>query len=475
MSVRSGGAIFQESLRPAFSRAVAGGHSAWPIPRYGGRRKLTLPDYGQLASVAAYLFFLKEVFGGIFRFVTVHTGLLFLNYVPPFLTILAIAIFYVQVFRVARIHYLMVCFTFLAAVFVAYAFVNEIPALQSTVGFYIWLPFIAGLLLSLQHNERVLFKSMLALWCIAVVGVLINSVVDFPWAGASYEVLGVPREIARKWSYLGFDRIAGFGRASFAAAYMILFYSCCILVSQKYSLVIRWGSYLFTGYALFLTTSKSPILIWAIIPIFLSVYETAGALLGRQSLVPFYWAKSSIIFLLVLLIGLPLWGNIPDIAQNRLQIYFFTFTSLTDRMQITWPDAFALLAHGGNMLLGRGVGGIGTPQQFYETDLYNYADNLFVYLYVSTGLVGVIAIFSALIANLKATFISNRQKFKETYILLFYLLGLGISVNVIDGPVQALLLGALVGRGLTESPLRKSVKASVALASNVRRHCAIAA
>jgi hypothetical protein len=375
---------------------------------------------------------------------------------------------------VERVHYLMVCFTFLVGVFVSYALVNEIPSLQSAVGFYIWLPFIAGLLLSLQKRERVLFKSMLALWCIAVVGVLINSVVDFPWAGASYEVLGVPREIARKWSYLGFDRIAGFGRASFAAAYMILFYSCCILVSNKYSLVVRWGSYLISGYALFLTTSKSPILIWAIIPFFLSVYDASGALFGRQALVAYYWAKSSVIFLMVLLIGLPLWGNIPDIAQNRLQIYFFTFTSLTDRMQMTWPDAFALMSHGGNMLLGRGVGGIGTPQQFYETDLYNYADNLFVYLYVSTGIVGVIAIFSALTASLKATFLSDRQKFKETYILLFYLLGLGISVNVIDGPVQALLLGVLVGRGLTENPLKKGVKATVAMASNVRRRAAIA-
>jgi len=473
MSVGSDSAIFREPLHPAFALVAGGGRTVWQILRRGDR-KLALPDYGQLAAAAAYLFFLKEVFGGIFRFVTVHTGLLFLNYVPPLLTILVLASFYIHVFKVERIHYLMVWFTLLAGVFVSYAFVNEIPSLQSAVGFYIWLPFIAGLLLSLQRNEQVLFKSMLALWCMAVVGVLINSIVDFPWAGASYEVLGVPREIARKWSYLGFDRIAGFGRASFAAAYMILFYSCCILVSRKYSLIVRWGCYLISGYALFLTTSKSPILIWAIIPFFLSIYEATGSVFGRQSLVSYYWAKSTIIFLLVLLIGLPLWGNIPDVAQNRLQIYFFTFTSLADRMQITWPDAFALLSHGGNMLLGRGVGGIGTPQQFYETDLYNYADNLFVYLYVSTGIVGVIAIFSALTANLKATFIFNRQRFKETYILLFYLLGLGISVNIIDGPAQALLLGLLVGRGLTERRLKKAAKAAVALASNVRRRYAIA-
>ena len=110
-------------------------------------------------------------------------------------------------------------------------------------------------------------------------------------------------------------------------------------------------------------------------------------------------------------------------------------------------------------MLGRGIGGIGTAQKFTEPDLYMFADNLFVYVFVSAGMIGVAALFYALIARLRAEYLVNRDGFKITYLLLLYILGIGVTVNTIEGPFQALVLGILAARAMTSLRPRDNLPA----------------
>lgn len=417
-----------------------------------------MPDHRHLAYAAALIYILKELFGGVFRYLTVMTGTEVLNYVPPFLAILALCFYYADAISSGRLDYAMAALAVFLAVFALYAGVDSISFTQSAIGFYIWLPIFLGMLLRVQDQDDILFKWMLAIWAIAVAGMILNSVVEFPWTGTSYEVLGVQREVARKWAYLDYDRLAGFGRSSFTTSYLIVFYCCAILHSRKYPMFIRLGCYAISFVALFLSTSKTSLALWAGIPIFLIGYEVCNLIFPPRLLLPYYWAKVSVLTLLVLVIGLPLWSEIPSLLHDRQTFYFFSFASLLVRMQYAWPASLALLHEGGNVLLGRGIGGIGTAQKFAEPDLYMFADNLFVYVFVSTGAVGVVALFYSFIANLRRDYLCNRGQFEVTYLLLLYVLGIGITVNTVEGPFQALVLGILAARGLSAPRLGKAIQ-----------------
>jgi hypothetical protein len=436
-------------------------------------RSILVPDHRHFAYAAGMLFILKEVFGGVFRYLTVMTGTEALNYVPPLLAILSLYFYYANAVIVGRVHYPMIAIGVFVFIYGLYACVNSISFTQSAIGFYIWLPFFVGMLLRVQNRDGIIFKWMLLLWAIAVVGMILNSFTEFPWAGTSYEILGVQREVARKWAYLDYDRLAGFGRSSFTTSYLILFYCCAILYSKKLSVFVRVGCYAVSFYALFLSTNKTSLLLWAVIPILLVGYEICRFVFPERLLLPYYWAKTSVISLLVFLIGLPLWSEVPSLLFDRQTFYFFSFASLMERMQYAWPTSFALLAYGGNAILGRGIGGIGTAQKFTEPDLYMFADNLFVYVFVSAGIVGVVALFYSLIANLRSDYLYDKSKFGITYFLLLYILGIGVTVNTIEGPFQALVLGVLAARAMTERQPKKYLGTALVPVSPRRATCSI--
>jgi hypothetical protein len=406
-------------------------------------------DQGRLAYAAAMLYILKEVFGGVFRYLTVITETEALNYVPPLLAVLALYLYYANAISVGRVDYAMAAIALFVLIYGAFACVDSISLKQSAIGFYILLPLFLGMLLRVEGQDHAIFKWMLWFWAIAVAGVILNSLVAFPWAGTTYEILGVQREVARKWSYLDYNRLAGFGRSSITTSYLIVIYCCAILRSRRYLLPVRLGCYAVSAYALFLTTNKTALMLWVGIPAFIAGYEICKLLFPTRLNLPYYWAKASVIGLAAVVIGLPLWSEIPNILHDRQTFYFFSFASLLERMQYAWPESLALLAHGGNLVLGRGIGGIGTAQKFAEPDLYMFADNLFVYVFVSTGIVGAAALFYALIAKLRTDYRHDRGGFDSTYLLLLYILGIGITVNTVEGPFQALVLGILAARAMT--------------------------
>ena len=56
----------------------------------------------------------------------------------------------------------------------------------------------------------------------------------------------------------------------------------------------------------------------------------------------------------------------------------------------TWPAALDFLKSAGDPFLGRGIGGIGVSQLYFEKQYYIPGDNLFVYAFGYFGVMSII-------------------------------------------------------------------------------------
>ncbi len=117
--------------------------------------------------------------------------------------------------------------------------------------------------------------------------------------------------------------------------------------------------------------------------------------------------------------------------------------SFYDRLNYMWPEAWALLGEHGNWLLGRGVGGIGTAQTYFEPALFNAGDNLFMYWFVVFGWVALPGFLLLLSRSLR---VRPHQTVADMqfYCLLLATLVYGVMTNIVENAVSALFCGLLV-------------------------------
>ena len=64
--------------------------------------------------------------------------------------------------------------------------------------------------------------------------------------------------------------------------------------------------------------------------------------------------------------------------------------SFLERMDQGWPGAWDLIFRSGAGLLGRGIGGIGSPQRIFDPQYYFPADNLTIFLFAYFGIFAVL-------------------------------------------------------------------------------------
>jgi hypothetical protein len=180
---------------------------------------------GQLESdrwimVAWCLMLFSEITNGPFRFYAESVGLAMMVYFPK-----AVATLLVVAWAALNISQGAVFFS-LAMIFVAavVAVENSLPLPQIGFGFWVFQYLLVGVPLwsTIGRHQIYFIKSCLIGWAIAVVGVIINSQINFPWVGFEYSIGGVDIEGSREWSTFDIDRLAGFGRASIASASQIL-------------------------------------------------------------------------------------------------------------------------------------------------------------------------------------------------------------------------------------------------------------
>lgn len=311
---------------------------------------------------------------------------------------------------------------------------------QMLFGIKIWLPFVAGFvlvetgLLSSLHRPR----AWAALWLVSCLGVLINYFYRYPWTALMIQLGDVTVTGQRGATAMGIARLAGFSRANYDVAILVLMLYIYLLFCFKgwFTRVALTGV---SGVVIALTTTKGAagaFVVAVLLAPVLGLIRKPGSRL-KAPLIGCLMLMALIGMVLPLLVAqFPLPRLRPHTLSNWL------LASFVDRATNTWPNALALI-NDWQWVTGRGLGGIGAAQQVWEPGRANPADNLFVYLYVTAGLFGAALYLFYAFGSCKLML--HRPMHRVMFLGLMALFVYGLTVNIVESAVAAMALGALAG------------------------------
>jgi len=280
-------------------------------------------------------------------------------------------------------------------------------------------------------------RSILALfalvWLVCVVGVgLEKFVYSFPWTGLSTHVGGITVPMSVNWDIdSGIEkRAAGFMRSSISAAMLIPVLGL-ILACRQSNWMIRFLVLAITVGTVFLTTQKG------------SVLAIAGVSVAL--LVPMAWRWTMLtwecIGFTMLVIMMPIFTAGLLIAESG---GVFSLSSFAMRITDTWPDAWRWINDNQLFPFGVGLGGIGGAQRFFAEDFMNPSDNLYVFLYGTFGVLGLVYLGWA-IAQMLLLPRELRSAGTTAAAVLTFNIGYGVALSMLEDQVSALFIGASVG------------------------------
>lgn len=377
------------------------------------------------------LYLSSLIFEGPIRFILYKFGVTYLIYIRDVFIIVVIAAYISQSLMTDRINrtFLVVNFIFIFHSIVALFYLNNylMPLFAWKTYILLFFGILYGHLFFTKLGVTVRIFSILLI-C-AIIGVIINYFITFPWEGLEYRLGGVNIEAVRSWvDMFAVKRLSGFARANYDAAMQILLLALflfCHLKNKLYK-VLLW---LLAGPPILLTTTKGIIITYLLLTIFFMVYRV----------VPNYGKiyQKSLFFLLAITIILPVLSIIVH-TYHDIPIFLESFFM---RISFGWPDAFTLIQQDGNLLLGRGLGGMGTSQQYFEPEKFNAGDNLFILFYGNLGLLGVVYLYY--LAKVGQSLDLRTELFY--FLFLFTFFSYGIVTAGIDNAFFSLFFGILLG------------------------------
>lgn len=389
----------------------------------------------------------NDVLSGLVRYILAGAGLAGLFYLP-FVAAIVFVIGYNAILLVrARAIGLLTIIIVLALIFLALLLGRPLSAVLFAC--YVWTPFFIGFAVATLGGEERLMRHAPFLWAIAVAGVLLNYFVPFPWVGTAYNVLGFEVQASIDWRAWEYQRLAGFSRASFAAANQIAILACFLLMSRS-SWWRKLAVWTVSVVAVALTTTKTALILLVVGPAALAILDWMLKRWREGKMAPLRFAQASLAAIVAVIVTLPLLSGLQSGGDWSGRIGFLTLASIGDRLAKTWPQAFALIDHdriAAEWVVGRGLGGIGIAQQFSEGLALNPGDNLFVYLYVS---IGVVALLLAILIfrSLRRAFADERQSFRFVFLAAICVCTTGITTNVIESVLPCLLFGMVLSKGV---------------------------
>jgi hypothetical protein len=302
---------------------------------------------------------------------------------------------------------------------------------QPLFGLKIFLPLLFGLVVGplLADRPRLVTRFAYLCYALTAVGVLLNAYVEYPWSGLAFETAMGTTELSRKWWTAGDARLAGFTRASYLAAQLMLISLVPILVRRP-----RWWWQVtllaLAGFVIFFTTSK------AAYTGMIALIVCHLLLLG-PNLTPLLVGFVATLY--VTCIALPIVCVQIEAPTGRIPSFAVSFV---ERMLDMWPKAFALLDGPLAVVFGRGLGGIGTPQQLGDARWFNSADNLMLFILVSFGVAGPLY-FGALALRLSARLAAVRRDDTVSWACGWIALALsvGLTSQIIEDPLSNFSLG----------------------------------
>ena len=390
---------------------------------------------------------ISNVFIGPIRWLFAQAGLVPFIYLPIVLVGIGFVGHIAAHFYLGKTSRHQICALFLIPLGILSGLLHVADPKQVAFGFYALWPFFFGicfgpfLLRKLVNFER----GALLIWLCASGGVIFNALGSYPWEGFEYPVGGINVESSREW-YSGDSskRLAGFSRASFDAAIQIAL-TCCPAIALTNRLTVKIAIAALSIAAIFFTNAKGMLLSFVLM-ILLSM-------LNDQWLVRLKVPLFSSLLALGMCLPLVSWliqyrFDITGIAANT------TIYSFTDRIETMWPEALELLTHHGSLIIGRGFGGIGVAQSYFEPQLFNAADNVFVYCSVVGGL-GMFPVAAAVLIKFMTRIDPDIRVERAGYLMMVLVLVYGLTANVFENAPMALALGILISWGLDESAFSK--------------------
>jgi len=401
-------------------------------------------------GILIYLF--TFIFEGPIRFILYNFGIIYLIYIRDLFILFVISAYIFQSLMSDRINrtFLFVSFIFVFHSIVALFYLNNY--LMPLFAWKIYLPLFFGVLYGHLFFAKlwVTVRIFSILLICAIIGVVINYFIEFPWEGLQYSVGGVDIEAVRSWvDMFAVKRLSGFARASYEAATQILLLALFLFcyLKNNFIKVLFW---VLAGLPILLTTTKGIIITYFLLTIFFIVYR----------IVPNYGKiyQKGLGFLLAIIIILPVLSIIGH-TYHDIPIFLESFFM---RISIGWPDAFRLIQQDGNLLLGRGLGGMGTSQQYFEPQKFNAGDNIFVLFYANFGLLGIAYLFY--LAERGQSLDLKTERFY--FLFLFAFFSYGIVTAGIDSVFFSLFIGILLGY-VNNQKLRTRKDNYAALADNI--------
>ena len=271
---------------------------------------------------------------------------------------------------------------------------------------------------------------------VALAGVLINFFVEFPWEGLTYSIADQVIEGVKSWHAWGIEglvkRISGFTRASYDAAIQLLLLGIFVLPYLKrfWIKAILW---MLIGVAIIMTNSKGMIVSFGCLSIFFMIFKILPTQRDLYQKLLLYAIISACV--------IPLFSNFMQFGDIKDYAIFANLASFMDRTQSTWPDAFDLVTQSGNLVLGRGMGGLGQSQAFFESHNLNPGDNIFVYAYVYFGVFSILYFYYIY----HKTKTINLNTHLQYYLIILVAFIFGIIASVFESPFFNFFLGLALG------------------------------
>jgi len=389
-----------------------------------------------LLSKLVILYLLSYVFEGLLRFVLSKAhlaSLLYLRDLLPVVTVIGMLAAWIG--GRYRPSVLLISITLLAFhFFIGFFFLGRL--FQQLFGIKIFLPMMLGLavgaigMVSTQQAKR------LATWLVlaSVGAIFVNYVVPFPWEGADFDTVFGSGTQSRLWTAGGVRRLGGVARASYDAASILLCGSVVIAATYR-GVWLRSALLILAAAGIVLTTSKGAVI---------ALTALIGTVLISQG-----GTRLGVLRFCVLVCGgvavlAPILSLLVDVRMRSLTgTAAWLFSSYAERMEYTWPDAFKILTEHGNLLTGRGLGGVGTAQQYGEGRWYTPADNVFVYWTLAFGVMGWVygaTIFTRLMRWDGDTVTERLLVFGFFAAAMTY----GVTANLMEQPVVCFGIGYAV-------------------------------
>ena len=393
--------------------------------------------------IAALAFLLATTFSGPLRWMLATAGVSVIAYLPVLggLAAAIITLCWHFWFGAFGARALLLCGVLCFAIFVGLIFIPS--AQQVAFAAYLFIPVYMGLLLAPAWRRVIDWqRGALILWSLVVLAVIVNPYFAYPWVGFEYSVAGVSVETGRQWWAGDVQRHSGVARASFDAAIQAAILMTIVSANTS-NRFIRLLIYVATAYCIWLTNSKTVLVVLAAVVVCL---EMSAAWINRLR-VPF------IAGLVALGWAMPLIGVLFQPRLNALNTSA-SLHSYEDRLRNMWPDAFDLWLDHGTLITGRGLGALGAAQTYFEPQLFNAGDNLHLYLFVSLGLIAapLIAYVCWQVARVEVG--GDRQQ-RIPLVLFIAALTYGLTANGIENASIALVLGFVARTVCDETEGRK--------------------